>query len=149
MDEAAVRTVYERILSGWNQRSAEATAEPFAADAEMIGFDGSQVCGRSEIVAHLAPIFADHPTPAYVAKVKSVRFPTPDVAILRAHAGMVPAGKVDLEPSLNTVQTMVAVKSGGTWQAELFQSTPAQYHGRPELAEAMTAELRELLRWRG
>jgi hypothetical protein len=27
----------------------------------------------------------------------------------------------------------------------LFQNTPAQFHGRPDLAEQLTAELRQLL----
>ncbi|MGZ4033139.1 MAG: SgcJ/EcaC family oxidoreductase, partial [Tumebacillaceae bacterium] len=31
------------------------------------------------------------------------------------------------------------------WQIALFQNTPAQFHGRPELVEQMTAELRELI----
>jgi hypothetical protein len=30
-------------------------------------------------------------------------------------------------------------------QADLSQNTPAQFHGRPELAEALTRELQELL----
>ena len=32
--------------------------------------------------------------------------------------------------------------SDGQWRIALFQNTPAQFHGRPEAAEALTDELR-------
>ena len=31
------------------------------------------------------------------------------------------------------------------WSVALFQTTPAQFHGRPELSRALTVELAELL----
>jgi hypothetical protein len=39
----------------------------------------------------------------------------------------------------------VAAKRAGHWRIALFQNTPAQFHGRPELAKALTEELRQLL----
>jgi uncharacterized protein (TIGR02246 family) len=74
-----------------------------------------------------------------------VRFLTPETAILRAVAGMVPAGQTDLNPAVNAVQSLVAAKSMGRWRIALFQNTPAQFHGRPELAQKLTEELRKLL----
>jgi uncharacterized protein (TIGR02246 family) len=144
-DESELRALYHRILDAWNKRNAAAMSAPFAEDGEMIGFDGSQVTGRAAITAHLEPIFADHPTAAYVGKVRAVRFLSPDVAILRAIAGMVPPGKSDIEPKVNTHHTLVAVKHEGQWQIVLYQNTPAQFHGRPDLVQQMTEELRQLL----
>jgi len=43
------------------------------------------------------------------------------------------------------MQTMVAVNRAGEWRIALLQNTPAQFHGRPEMAEALTQDLRELL----
>jgi uncharacterized protein (TIGR02246 family) len=120
-------------------------AGAFAEDGESIGFDGSVVSGRTEIWRHLSQIFADHPTAAYVAKVRSVRLLAADVAILRAVSGMVPPGKADLNPAVNAVQTLVATRRDGRWRIALLQNTPAQFHGRPELAQALTDELRRLL----
>jgi uncharacterized protein (TIGR02246 family) len=120
-------------------------ASPFAEDGELIGFDGSNFTGWTEIASHLQQIFADHPTATFVAKVRSVRFFGPEVAILRAVAGMVPAGQTDIEPKLNTHHTLVTVKREGKWRIALFQNTPAQFHGRPELVQKMTEELRQLL----
>jgi uncharacterized protein (TIGR02246 family) len=73
------------------------------------------------------------------------QFLTPEVAILRAVAGMVPPGQSDLNPAVNAVQTLVAAKHDGRWRIALFQNTPAQFHGRPELAQQLTEELRQLL----
>lgn len=142
-DEIAVRALYRRLIDGWNQHDADAFAAPFAEDAEVIGFDGSQMLGRAEIAATLRQIFADHVTAAYVSKVKSMRLLGPDVAVLRAIVGMVPPGQSDLNPAVNAHQTLVAAKRDGTWRIALFQNTPAQFHGRPELVQQMTEELRQ------
>jgi len=70
---------------------------------------------------------------------------TPDVAILRAVVGMVPPGQSDINPAVNTVQSLVAKKQDDRWRIALFQNTPAQFHGRPELVQQLTDELRQLL----
>ena len=144
-DEIEVRELYRHMLDGWNKRSAGAFAAPIAEDGDLIGFDGSQLIGRAEIVSMLQRIFADHPTAPYVSKVKSVRFLSPEVAVLRAIVGMVPPAQPDLDPNLNALQTLIASKRDGQWRIVLFQNTPAQFHGRPDLVQQMTEELRQLL----
>ncbi len=144
-DEIEIRALYRQMLDGWNKRSADAFATTFAEDGEVIGFDGSRMTGRAEIASTLGQIFADHVTAPYVSKVRSVRLLSPEVAILRAIVGMVPPGQSDLNPAVNAHQTLVAVKRNGIWRIALFQNTPAQFHGRPELVQQMTEELRQLL----
>lgn len=145
--EQALRDLYGRILAAWNARDAVAMAGQFAENANMIGFDGSQVDSSPAIADHLRPIFANHPTAAYVAKVREVRALADDVAVLRAVAGMVPPKSNDINPALNTVHTLLAVRdSRGEWRAALFQSTPAAWHGRPRDTVALNAELGELVR---
>jgi uncharacterized protein (TIGR02246 family) len=144
-DESAVGALYRGLLASWNARDPRAFAALFGEDGHVIGFDGSPVDGRAEIEAHLRRIFADHPTGRYVGKLRGLRFPTPDVAILRAVAGMVPPGQVDLNPAVNAMQTLVAARLDGRWHIALYQNTPAQFHGRPELARQLTDELRQLL----
>jgi uncharacterized protein (TIGR02246 family) len=78
-----------------------------------------------------------------VSKVRSVRLVSPEVALLRASVGMVPPGQEDLNPALNAHQTLVAAKRAGRWRIALLQTTPAQFHGRPELVQQMTEELRQ------
>ena len=142
-DEAAVARLYEAVISGWNDHDGDAFAAPFAADGTVIGFDGSEIDGRDAIASEMTRIFADHETAPYVAKVKSVLVLSPEVALLRAVVGMIPPGKAELEPSRNAHQTVIAVKRDGEWSIRLFQNTPAEFHGRPELVERLTQELRE------
>lgn len=144
-ETAALTDVYEQLLARWNARDAGAYAALFAPDGNIVGFDGSQMDGPVAIATHLGQIFADHLTPTYVAKVREVRLLTPDVALLRAVSGLVPRDKGGLNPAANAIQSLVAVRRDGVWRIALFQNTPAQFHGRPELAEQLTAELRELL----
>lgn len=143
-DEVTVRELYQRVLAGWNARDSAAFAASFAPDGDTIGFDGSRHAGRDDIAATLGRIFADHPTGRYVGKVRRVRFVAPTVAILDAVAGIIPHGHATLMPELNAVQSLVIVKLAEGWRIALYQNTPAQYHGRPELAEALTEELRAL-----
>jgi uncharacterized protein (TIGR02246 family) len=145
-DLKEVQAVYKKLLDAWNERSAEGMAKLFTDDGESIGFDGSQSIGRQEIFSHLKPIFEHHPTARFISKVKDVRFLSSEIAILRAIAGVVPPKQSDLNPNVNTHHTLVVVKRNGDWRIQLFQNTPAQFHGRPELVEKMTAELRELIK---
>ncbi len=140
-----IQGLYQQLIDAWNKRDAQGMAGLFSEQGVQIGFDGSKVVGKAEILAHVKPIFESHPTAPFVTKVKSIRPLGTDVAILHAIAGMIPPGKTDIEPSVNAHQTLVAVKKHENWQIELFQNTPAQFHGRPELVEQMTDELRLLL----
>ncbi|CCQ44958.1 conserved hypothetical protein [Pseudarthrobacter siccitolerans] len=140
-----VRGLYEALIGAWNRRDARAMADCFRKGGLQIGFDGSTATGPDEIFRHLDPIFKGHATATYVTKVREVRRLAPDTALLTAIAGLVPPGRVDISPATNAHQTLVAVREDGVWGIELFQNTPAQFHGRPELVNAMTAELHQLL----
>jgi uncharacterized protein (TIGR02246 family) len=144
--DAQIRALYQQLIDGWNRRSGASVAAAFADDGDIIGFDGSHHRGRLSIAADLRAIFGSHQTPAYVGIIRSVRPIAPGVAVLLAHAGMIPAGGSDLDPDLHTVHTLVAVdEGGGRWRISLFQSTPAAWHGHPHLRDELTEELRGLL----
>jgi uncharacterized protein (TIGR02246 family) len=143
-EESAIRSLYRQLLESWNKRDANGYASLFADTAQVIGFDGSQMMGRAAIGEELGRIFADHVTATYVSIVRDVRFVTKDVAILRATVGMRPPGQAELNPNVNAIQTLTAVRRAGQWQIELFQNTPAQFHGRPDLAQQLTKELEQL-----
>jgi uncharacterized protein (TIGR02246 family) len=146
IDDDAPRALYHALIDGWNRHDAQAFAAGFAEHGEVVGFDGSQMSGRAEIGSTLAQIFADHVTAPNTVKVRAVRRLGADAAVLRAVAGMAPAGQTDLNPALNSIQSLVAARRDGRWRIVLFQNTPAQFHGRPELVKQMTDELNEQLR---
>jgi uncharacterized protein (TIGR02246 family) len=145
LEDAALRALYQGVLAAWNVRDAGAYAALFDEAAAVVGFDGSQMHGRAAIERTLAAIFADHATARYVGIVRGVDRLGPGVALLRAVVGMVPSGATDLNPTVNAIQSLVGVRRGEAWRIALFQNTPAQFHGRPDLAEALTQELRALL----
>lgn len=144
--EREVCSLYRELLDCWNRRNAADFAALFDEDTNVVGFDGSPLNGRAEIESVIRQIFADHPTAAYIGIIRDVRMLAPEVAVLRAVAGMVPPGQSDLNPALNAVQTLVAAKRDGRWPIAVFQNTPAAFHGRPELTEKLTEELRQALR---
>jgi len=145
-DDQAVRTLYTDILTQWNERNATGIARLFERDGHVVGFDGSQLEGHRAIESEMARIFADHQPGQYVGIVREVRFLSETVALLRAVAGMVPPGHTDLNPAVNAIQTLIAVKQDSIWQIALYQNTPAAFHGRPEAAQALTDELRAQLK---
>lgn len=144
-DESAIHALYHALLRAWNERDAEAFAALFIADGAMIGYDGTVVDGQDEIARHLGAIFAQHQTPAYIQKVRQVRLLTAEVAALRGVVGMPSLVTGVITPTLNSIQSLVACRRDGVWRVALFQNTPAQLHGRPDLVAEMTAELQALL----
>ena len=144
--DAATRDLYNQLLEAWDKRNARNYALLFAGDATLIGFDGSQVNGQLEIGAHVSEVFSHHQTPRYVGLVREVRSVAADVTLLRANAGLIPPGKDDIDPALNAVKSLLAVKKGGVWRIALFQNTPAKFDMHPEQSKALTEELRARLR---
>jgi len=143
--EVEIRSLYKQLIDSWNRRNAADFAVLFTEDSNVIGFDGSQMNSAAEIGASLTQIFAEHVTAPYIAKIRAVRFLTPAVALLRAVVGMLPPGQTKLNPAVNSIQTLIAIKQDASWKITLFQNTPAQFHGRPELVQQLTDELRRLL----
>ncbi|BAN24639.1 SgcJ/EcaC family oxidoreductase [Caballeronia insecticola] len=142
---ANARRVYFGLLEDWNRQDAVAMAERFAERGSLIGFDGSTVDGRACIEAHLQPIFAQHATPLFVAKVREVRrMANGQTLLVRAVAGMWPRGANELDPRFNAIQTTLLSLCDGAYRIEMFQNTPAALHGRPDEGEKLSAELREI-----
>jgi uncharacterized protein (TIGR02246 family) len=140
-----IEDLYRVVIGAWNNGDGEAMARPFAPDGTVIGFDGSVHSGRETIAANMNDIFRDHPTGRYVTKVEEIRSLGPDAALLRAIAGLVPPGQRRVNADVNAHHTVVGQRRDSRWELVLYQNTPAQFHGRPDLVEAMTAQLQEIV----
>lgn len=145
MSEQKIRDLYHNLLNAWNNSDAKAMAELCSINANLIGFDGSQHNGRTNIELDMQKIFVSHKVPSFIYKIREVRFLSDYTAVLRAVVSMVPQGGTDIIPEVNAIQTLVTAKYNDKWMVELFQNTPAAYHGRPELMKQLTDELREVL----
>jgi uncharacterized protein (TIGR02246 family) len=141
-----VIALYTRLLEAWNGRDPDAFAGLFTRTGSVVGFDGSEMYGPSQIGSELRAIFESHQTAAYVAKVREVRQLDSKVVLLRAAVGMVPPGKTELNPAVNALQSLLAVFESGEARIAHLQNTPAAFHGRPHLSQQLTAELTEVLR---
>ena len=144
-EESKVILVYRSFISQWNKRNAPAMAGLFIENGLYIGFDGSQLNSRKEIYDVFDDVFTHFPTAAYVSIVKTVVLLTPDSAMLTAVVGMTPEGQTDIAPAANAIQCMLATKENGEWRIASLQNTPAAFHGRPELSEQLSADLRHAL----
>jgi uncharacterized protein (TIGR02246 family) len=144
MVEGELKALYERLLRAWNARSAEGMAALFREDGYTVGFDGTLHDGRDRIRREVGEIFASHPTASFVARVRGVMPLASGVAVLHGVAGMIQPGGSGINPATNAIQTLVAVREGSDWCIAVFHNTPAGYHGRPEAAAALTAELQEV-----
>ncbi len=147
--EALVTAAYTGALHQWNKRNAAGMTAYFATDSTYIGFDGSQLNGQKEIYTVMDEIFTHYPTAAYVSIIKEIRILSPDTALLLAVAGMVAEGSDDITPTVNVIQTATLVLRDGTWKIALLQNTPAAFHGRPEMNEQLSADLRIALQTNG
>jgi uncharacterized protein (TIGR02246 family) len=145
MNNTEIEKLHTELLTYWNKQDAKGMSSLFSNDGNLIGFDGSQIDGQLGIETELGKIFENHKTARYVWKVKEVRFLNPQIALLRAIVGMVPPGKKEINSATNAIQSLVAVKQTNIWKISLFQNTPAQFHGHPELVDKMTHELSELI----
>jgi uncharacterized protein (TIGR02246 family) len=145
MNKTTIEELHKKLLTCWNDQDARGMASLFAADGNVIGFDGSEISGQSQIEIEMQKIFASHKTATYVWKVREVRFLSETVSLLRAVVGMVPPGDREIMPDRNAIQSLIAVKENADWKIALFHNTPAQFHGRQEASEALTNELSELV----
>lgn len=145
--EKNIVELYEHLLERWNHRDAYGMASLFGDAGSLVGFEGSFINRRGPIEAYLAEVFAKQPTPAFVWKVQEIRSFGNDTALLLGEAGMVPPEVKDIDPVLNTFQTLLAARGEDKkWKIELFQISPATFHGRPAEAEKLSRELREHLK---
>jgi uncharacterized protein (TIGR02246 family) len=129
--EAAVRALYRQLMDAWNTGSGEAYAAPFAEDGDLIGFDGTHFKRREEIAPFHQRLFETHlKGTRLVGQVTSIRFLSPDVALMYAVGGTVMRGKSAPSPERDFIQTLVATKSGGEWRLAAFQNTRVRPIGR-------------------
>jgi uncharacterized protein (TIGR02246 family) len=81
----------------------------------------------------------------FVDKIRRIRFLTSDIALVVAVGGTVMAGQSDIDPERNSIHMLVAIKQNAKWYFTAFQNSRAQYTGRPEQAQELTDEVRQLL----
>jgi uncharacterized protein (TIGR02246 family) len=123
-DEAAVRGLYRELMDGWNRGSGDAFAAAFTEDGDLVAFDGTHFEGREEIAPFHQELFDKWlKGTRLVGRVKSVRFLSPDLALMHAVGGTVMRGKSEPAPERDSIQTLVAIRQGGEWRLAALDNT--------------------------
>jgi uncharacterized protein (TIGR02246 family) len=131
-DEKAIRGLVERMSEAWAKGDGRAFAAVFAADADYVVFDGTRLQGRKAIgEAHQRLFDTVLKGTRLGGRVTSVRFLTPDAAVVHGEGGVLRPGEAEVSARQRSVQTLVAVRRGGGWAIEAFHNTRAQPPGPP------------------
>jgi len=142
-EKKQVQQLYQQLLECWNNSDAHGYAALFDEECSVIGFDGSQMNGKSSIASELSRIFKDHRVASYIYDIEETRSIGNCAYLLRAVVGMISPGGEDIIPDRNAIQSMIAIKKDDKFLITLFQNTPAAFHGRPEESKRLTERLQE------
>jgi len=149
-DEAAVRSLYQHLMAGWNRGGGESFAAVFTEDGDLVAFDGKRFKGRKEIGPFHQQLFDRWMKGTrLVGQVEDVRFLSPDVAVMHAVGGTVMPGKTKPSPERDSIQTLVATRQGAEWRIAAFQNTrvrPIDRNAVPFLVWTLTDWLWKALR---
>ena len=146
-DIHALQSLYRKKIEGWNEANGQKFAEPYAEDANFIGFDGTYLFGRMEIAEFHQMLFDKFLRGTrLIGKIKSIKFPIPNVAIIVAISGTIEANQSSINPERNSIHTIVAInhRDSGQWCFTAFQNTRALYIGQPERAAQLTQEIEQI-----
>jgi uncharacterized protein (TIGR02246 family) len=130
-DEAAVRDLFRRLLDDWGRGDGAAYGSRFTGDADYVAFDGSHTRGREEISSSHQQLFDGFlKGTRLTGQLLSVKFPSPDAALVHATGGTVMRGKTKPSPERDSIQTLVAVRRDGVWRFAAFHNTRVRPIGR-------------------
>lgn len=123
-DEATIRALVHEIYDAWARNDARAYASYFEDDSDYVPFDGTRLHGREANEESHRQLFATVLAGTRLeGEVESVRFITPDVAVVHATGSVVWPWHRGVPKRRLSRQTMVFVRRGGTWRATAFHNT--------------------------
>jgi uncharacterized protein (TIGR02246 family) len=122
-DETALRDLYQSLLASWARGDAQGYAAHFTQDADYIIATGAIEKGTQEIAAGHQAIFDTWAKNTHLTgTIQSIRFLTPEMALIVATGSIVSAEGVEDEEK--TIYSLIAQKQAGRWQFVAYQNTP-------------------------
>lgn len=123
VDEAGVKDAFGRIVEAWDGNDADAFADMHTEGATVVT-PGLFTEGRERIRAFMAGGFAGPLQGTRSAEVvQSVRFVTPDVAIVSSMGGFTFPGETEVRDELKRRATWVFNRVDGEWRAESYHNS--------------------------
>ena len=125
-DETAIRANVEQLVKGWNSKSGEEFAKPFAEDADYVVINGMQIKGRMAIAKGHEGIFETiYKNTNLALSVQQIRFLKSDVAVVHVF-GTATTPQGDSSRTTNARMTLVMTKNAGKWEIVAFQNTEVE-----------------------
>jgi uncharacterized protein (TIGR02246 family) len=122
-DEAAIHDLFRQLLDDWGRGDGNAYGSRFTEDADYVAFDGSHTRGRQEIASSHQELFDKWVKGTkLVGGIESLRFLSPEVALVHATGSTIFPGEDKPRPSRDSIQTLVAVKRDGAWIFTAFHN---------------------------
>lgn len=124
-DQAALHDLFQGLIDSWNSGSGDAYAALFTEDSDYIAFNGERFKGRqknADVHQKLFDTFLKGST-LEGQHISSLRFLTPEVALLHATGTVKLRWQKRPAPGRKSVQTLIAVKRGGTWHFAAFHNS--------------------------
>jgi uncharacterized protein (TIGR02246 family) len=122
-DEREIQALIDRMFESWGRGDAAAYHADFTDDADYVSFDGSRRNKADSIRSHENLFRTVLYGSRLTGQVESVRFGTPDVAVVHLTGSVVEGWRQQLRRRRLSRQTMVVVRRDGRWQVTGFHNT--------------------------
>jgi uncharacterized protein (TIGR02246 family) len=131
-DEAAIRHLFQNLVTSWKKGDGTAYAAQFTEDSDYIAFDGTHFKGRKANADNHQKLFDTFLKGSTLEGqgIEDLRFLTPEVALLHMTGTVKLRWQKKPAPGRLSIQTLVAVKQNGEWKFAAFHNTRVQ---RPNL----------------
>lgn len=116
-DDHQLRELFERFMQAWTDGDAEAFGDCFTDDADYVSYDGTRAIGREAHQRNHDKLFRGVVAgSALVGDLESIRYVTPDVAILYGTASVLMPWRSTLPKRRLSRQTVVVLRTDQGWR---------------------------------
>jgi uncharacterized protein (TIGR02246 family) len=131
-DDEQLHALFERLMSAWTAGDAQAYGACFTADCDYVSYDGTQARGVEVMVDSHDKLFRGVLTgTALVGEIESIRFLSPDIALVHGFASVLVAWRTDLPKRRLTRTTIVAVRTPQGWRITSINNARVRPIGVP------------------
>ncbi len=117
VDDHAISALFDRLMQAWTGNDAVAYADCFTEDSDYVSYDGTRAIGRAPMQeAHDRLFRGVLAGSALVGGVESIRYVSPDVAVVHGTASVLMPWRSTLPKRRLSRQTLVAVRTRSGWR---------------------------------
>lgn len=123
-DNKEIQRLFKHMLDAWTRGDAKAYVEYFTEDADYVSFDGNRAVGRQASAHEHDLLFRGVlKGSALVGDIQSIRYITPDVAIVHATGSVLMPWRSKLPKKRLSLQTIIALRTAEGWRFTAFHNT--------------------------